>query len=63
MKGHNCDNCERSLTEKDYTGHGSWSYTCSGCGFKYNHSSHKSANEQVDKFNGHFEPDEDNEDE
>jgi len=52
MKGHNCDNCERDLAESDYTQRGGWSYTCRNCGFKYNHSSHKSANEQVDEFNG-----------
>jgi hypothetical protein len=34
-KGHHCDNCEHPLEDKDYTGYGSWSYTCPECGFKY----------------------------
>lgn len=61
MNGHNCDNCERDLADKDYERYGSWSYTCRNCGFKYIHSSHKSANEQVDEFNGHFESEDNNE--
>lgn len=49
--GHECDNCGRSLSEDDYTAYGSWSYTCDGCGFTYNHSSRLTAEEQVEKFN------------
>jgi hypothetical protein len=50
--GRTCDNCGRSLPDSAYLGAGSWSYKCPNCGFKYNHSSSKSAEEQVDAFHG-----------
>lgn len=36
-QGHNCDSCDTSLSDKNYAGHGSWSYKCPNCKFKYAH--------------------------
>ena len=50
MNGRYCDNCENLLNDEDYAGHGSWSYTCPECGFRYSHSSEYTASEQVNRF-------------
>lgn len=55
FKGHNCDNCGHYLEDEDYNGPRSWSYTCPSCGFKYNHWSSNSAEQQVKKFRGRDE--------
>ena len=49
--GRSCDNCDCHLEEEDYARPGSWSYICPCCGFKYNHSSRLTAEEQVEEFN------------
>jgi len=51
MAGHNCDNCNKELVDSEFTGYGSWSYTCSRCDFTFNHSSKLTAQEQADNFN------------
>ena len=48
--GRNCASCGKHLTDSEYDGYGSWSYTCSKCDFSYNHSSYKSEAEQLEKF-------------
>lgn len=58
-QGRDCDNCGVGLEDDDFMGSGSWSYKCPKCGFKYNHSSEKTASEQVAKFNGEEQLDED----
>lgn len=47
-KGHNCDNCDTHLEEKNYAGHGSWSYKCPRCRFQYSHNG-TPAKEQIEK--------------
>ena len=56
--GRDCDNCGCGLSEEDYDRYGSWSYNCPGCGFHYIHSSSLTTDEQVVKFNGQDEEDE-----
>jgi hypothetical protein len=48
--GRNCDNCEHHLSDEDFAGYGSWSYTCPECGFRYSHYSELTAGEQVAEF-------------
>ena len=36
--GRYCDECGKTLSDDDYHGYGSWSYTCPKCGYKYDHS-------------------------
>lgn len=49
-KGRECDNCGHHLSDEEFESYGSWNYTCSKCGFRYRHSSSKTAEEQVEEY-------------
>lgn len=48
--GRECAKCGHHLRDKEFKSYGSWDYTCRECGFKYNHSSYLSEDEQVVKY-------------